>query len=361
MFRALSQQPGISLKVSYLEEAAPDSPWPKESLAPFESVLSGMTFGRGRVRCHTNWRLPKFSESDVVMVNAAVTGLTTQLVMRQCINQRVPFVFWGEILRTRTGFPGIAQRSLAAPLGSASAIAAIGSTAQADYKRRYPGTPVFELPYYCDISAFRDARRFRNDTAPVRFLYCGQMIERKGFDVLLEAFSYLVESGFDIRLSIAGRSTHFGNTRIAGLSPEVRERLEFSGFVSPADLPVLFSEADVFVLPSRHDGWGVVINQAIGAGLPVIASSAVGAATDLVDEGVNGLVVPPGELNPLKEAMIKLALDRALRSSMSAQAESISAQLAPQVGASRLAGILGAATIKTSLPTPTVPCLTFNQ
>ena len=65
--------------------------------------------------------------------------------------------------------------------------------------------------------------------------------------------------------------------------------------------------ADVFVLPSRYDGWGVVINQALGAGLPVICSDQVGAGYDLVEEGLNGLKFRAGDEQDLAKAMQRLA------------------------------------------------------
>ena len=73
--------------------------------------------------------------------------------------------------------------------------------------------------------------------------------------------------------------------------------------------------ADIFVLPSRYDGWGVVVNQALGAGLPLICSSEVRAADDLVADGVNGLIVTAGDSNGLAASMGKLAMDREQRNS----------------------------------------------
>ena len=86
------------------------------------------------------------------------------------------------------------------------------------------------------------------------------------------------------------------------------------------------------MLPSRHDGWGVVINQAIGAGLPIISSTAVGAATDLVESGTNGVLVPPGQLEPLTEAIRNLALDPAARESMAEASAEKAEQLDPAIG-----------------------------
>jgi glycosyltransferase involved in cell wall biosynthesis len=71
------------------------------------------------------------------------------------------------------------------------------------------------------------------------------------------------------------------------------------GFRNPEDIPPIFAAADVFVLPSRHDGWGVVVNEALGAGLPIIASDRTGAAHDLVQHGVNGFVTGAGDVEAL--------------------------------------------------------------
>jgi glycosyltransferase involved in cell wall biosynthesis len=68
-------------------------------------------------------------------------------------------------------------------------------------------------------------------------------------------------------------------------------------------LPVYFAEANVFVLPSLHDGWGVVVNQAVSAGMAIIASDTVGAAVDLVSENANGLIFPNQNEEALTTAM----------------------------------------------------------
>ena len=67
--------------------------------------------------------------------------------------------------------------------------------------------------------------------------------------------------------------------------------MHFTGRLKQQDLPAHFGAADVFVFPSRHDGWGVVVNEACAAGLPVIASRQTGAAHDLVRDGENGFVL----------------------------------------------------------------------
>ena len=332
-FRALAAQPDCDLRVHYLENAAPDSPWPTRSLAPYEAVLPGWTAGRGRVRCHANWALPDFAECDIAVVNAALTGITTQHIMQRLCKRDVPWVFWGEALRDRTGVSGKLQKALTGRLHQASSIVAIGSVAEADYRRRFPNTPIHQIPYCCDLKAFSEAADSNTtlNTEPV-FLFCGQMIARKGIDVLIAAYQTAWNRGLRARLLLVGRQSEL-QPLLGSLPDEIRSSVEYCGFQPPELLPDFFAKADVFVLPSRHDGWGVVVNQALGAGLPVITTETVGAAHDLVREGVNGLIVPSGEATPLAEALLQLGHDQTLRESMGQHSRTRSKQITPEVGA----------------------------
>ena len=76
---------------------------------------------------------------------------------------------------------------------------------------------------------------------------------------------------------------------------------------APAKSLAVPPAGDVFVLPSRHDGWGVVVNQALGAGLPLLCSDAVGAAHDLIESEVNGLIFPAGNAAALLACLRRLA------------------------------------------------------
>jgi len=79
------------------------------------------------------------------------------------------------------------------------------------------------------------------------------------------------------------------------------------GFRNQAELPRLYAMGDVFVLPSEDEPWGLVINEAMCSGLPIVASERVGAAADLVQPGYNGFRFPPGDRPALAQAL-RLAL-----------------------------------------------------
>ncbi|WP_263810424.1 glycosyltransferase family 4 protein [Salinibacter pepae] len=334
LFAALAARPEVDLEVYYQEDAVPESPWPAYELAPYESVLSGFWLGSGPRRLYINWNLPNFRAFDVVILNTSYLSLATQWLMRAGLGE-TPWVVWAERLRAQDSkIKRAAQRLLTAPFGGASAIAAIGTLARRQYQQRFPDQRVVNIPYHCDLSAYRRVAGQSSSGEGVTFLFCGQMIHRKGVDLLLRAFESLVADGLDVRLVLVGREAELPEM-MGDVGTAARGRIAFEGFQDPEDLPRYFGQADVFVLPSRHDGWGVVVNEALGAGLPLICSKAVGAAHDLVRPGENGVVVSPGEEEPLRKAMMRIARDDALRQSWRRTSREDAAHWTPSEGAKK--------------------------
>jgi poly(glycerol-phosphate) alpha-glucosyltransferase len=297
----LSRLPELNLEVFYLENSYPDNPWPDKPLQPYEKVLPGGYFSWGSSRFHWNWHLPDLSHTDIVIFNGYQNSIAQLILHTQARN--IPCIFWGEkMVASAKGIKGRLQQLLAKALGQCQAIAAIGAKAEQDYKQRFPGKPTFNIPYYCDLSQFSIDVPLR-PRQPIAILFCGQMIERKGVDLLLHAFDRLIQTGLKLRLLLVGREAELPQM-MQSLSIAARQQIDYAGFQAPEDLPQFFRQADLFVLPSRYDGWGVVMNQALGAGLPIICSDAVGAAPDLVESGVNGCIVPAGDAEALYQAML---------------------------------------------------------
>jgi poly(glycerol-phosphate) alpha-glucosyltransferase len=323
LFHALHLRPEVELSVFYMEAAAPDSPWPEKALAAYEQVLPGFWLPLGARRIHVNWRLPDPREFDVIVLNTLMS-VTAQRLMRTERGRQAPWIFWGE----RLGRGGRLHEALCAPLHRAAGIAAIGTRAAHEYRQRFPEPLHFNIPYYCELAPFRVATR--GHRPGVTFLLCGQMIARKGVDVLLEAFSQLHG---DARLLLVGREAEL--PVLGSLPRAARERVEYAGFQPPEELPRFFARADVFVLPSRYDGWGVVVNQALGAGLPILCSDAVGAAHDLVEDGMNGETFPAGDATALTAAMQRFVDDPALRARCAAASREKAAEWQPERGAAK--------------------------
>ncbi len=302
-FAALSQHPEIDLTVCYSEAGSPDSPWPKAELRPFESIFKSFYLSWRGKRFIVNWQLPSVKDYDAVVVNGYVT-IPSQWVMRTAA-KKVPIVFWGEKMEhAQGGLREFMQKILIKPLRGVDAIVAIGKKAARDYREHFPDMSVHEVPYYCSLDGFKP-RQSGFPNKPATILFCGQMIERKGVDLLLSAFKSVIENGLRARLLLVGREAELP-LMLKDIPEEVLAHVEFAGFQAPESLPEFFGKADIFVLPSRYDGWGVVVNQALAAGLAVICSDAVGAAEDLVVPDWNGYIFPNGETEVLSEQLCRL-------------------------------------------------------
>ncbi len=317
LFAQMSADARFDLRVLYMEQVAPDTYWGEQAMPGYARVLAGRWLGVSGARVHCNptaRREVSAGKPDIVVVVGYI-GLTNQLVMRSLVSQGKPWVFWGEIpgLHRRGWLGNRLRGALQRPLRHAAGIAGVGSHAVTAYRQligEAVGKRVFcNIPYHCRIDNFQSAAWRRTQGPDVRFLYCGQLIHRKGVDLLLQAFAGLVGAGLPVTLTLAGegplRSELTGN-----LPPEVAARVTFTGFQAVTALPALFAAHDAFILPSRHDGWGVVVNQAVASGMPVIVSSAVGASHDLVEPEANGFCVRPDDVEELQSAMRRLVDSR---------------------------------------------------
>ena len=84
------------------------------------------------------------------------------------------------------------------------------------------------------------------------------------------------------------------------------DSVHFAGFRNQSELPRFFDLSDVFVLPSRHEPWGLIVNEAMSAGTAVVVSDDVGSSYDLISNGVEGFVFPVGDVPALTEALRKV-------------------------------------------------------
>ena len=332
LFGALAARDDVDLTVYYMEGASPDSPWPEKSLRPFERIMPGFWVPFGGARVHVNWKLPDLVRPDVVVLSP-FTSLTGQWLMHNGLRKQ-RWLFWGERLHHNSGIKGRIQRTLVAPLSQASGIVGIGRAAEADYRRRFPRLRHFCIPYHCDLSAFIALRRRVAANGPVTFFFCGQMIERKGVDILLRAFDRLIANGMDARLLLVGREAELPEFMNL-VSAATKSKVDYAGFQAPESLPDYFARSDVFVLPSRHDGWGVVVNQALATGVPIITSDAVGAGFDYVENGVNGVTVKAGDVDELYSALQTFVQNPELVSTWGNRSREISRALTPEAGAAK--------------------------
>jgi glycosyltransferase involved in cell wall biosynthesis len=168
------------------------------------------------------------------------------------------------------------------------------------------------LPYAVPGVAGQQLPRAVRPGGERRFLFLGQLIPRKGIDLLLAAMKDLLAVHAGARLEIAGTDRSGGGYARAAARLGISHAVQFTGMVEAARVGEVLRRCDVFVLPSRHDGWGVVLNEAASAGKAIIASDTCGAAHHLVAPGINGFRFPSGNVAALTRVMLEYCRDAEL-------------------------------------------------
>lgn len=154
-------------------------------------------------------------------------------------------------------------------------------------------------------------------------LYASKFIRRKHPDVVIRAMACLRDRGFAATLFMVGAGEMEQELRNLSTSLGIMDSVVFGGFINQAALPRVYAGCDVFVLPSENEPWGLIVNEAMCAGIPVVVSDEVGCVADLVKDGVNGYQIKPGDMHSLAMALEKLLSDKARREQMGAASLSI--------------------------------------
>ncbi|MCC6747137.1 MAG: glycosyltransferase family 4 protein [Deltaproteobacteria bacterium] len=198
-------------------------------------------------------------------------------------------------------------------LGTAIARAATGALAVSHFALDYyralgvPERGLYPFGYFCR-GADREAVAPHRRPDRLEVLYLGQLVHRKGLDLLLEAIRPLLRQSARLHLAIAGAGPERAELerRVAEVGLAGRVRLE--GPVASHEVLGRIAAADLLALPSRWDGWGIVVNEALSVGVPVLISDRCGAM-DLVRQGVNGYVHTSESVASLRanlEAFVRL-------------------------------------------------------
>jgi glycosyltransferase involved in cell wall biosynthesis len=180
----------------------------------------------------------------------------------------------------------------------ASEIWGVDTRAADDYRRL--GRSVNVMPYYADLTTFKRIGR-KQFGDPPRFLYAGKLVERKGVDILIAAARSLLQRGAAFHLTVTGDGPL--RNELSELRNTYPDNIEYLGFKEIEEMPEVFGRADVLLCPSRYDGWGMVVPEAMASGMPVIASSDTGAALEMVSPGVDGWIVHSGSVDALVTAI----------------------------------------------------------
>jgi glycosyltransferase involved in cell wall biosynthesis len=278
-----------------------------------------------------------------VIVCGGYNYLASWQALRWANRNRVQFLLWSE----SNAFDRRGQRTLVESLKKifirrCDAFVVPGKSAF-DYLQHIgvPGKNVFIAPNAVDINLFSQiGRKSGTEAARVRaqmglparyFLFVGRLVREKGVLDLLAAYRELPANLREqIGLVFAGDGRL--RAELETLAQDIYPGLiHFAGFVDRNDLAQYYGLAECLVLPTYSDPWGLVVNEAMACGLPVICANVAGCVADLVKS--NGRLVDPGDHSQLRHAMMEIACDPVLRDSMSAESEAIIREYSPDAWA----------------------------
>lgn len=335
LFDAVADMPDIDLRVVYLYRADPARAW-SARVTRHAHVFAGAP-GSGSPGGEAG-------DADLLVVNYYRHPLAAGL-MRQRVEHDRPWVFWGE----RPGFNSpllgrVARWWLLRGLHNSRApIWGMGQFALVAYQREFGlGHRYVNLPYFSDLERFTRAARDPYQPAERVILFSGALIPRKGVIELAQAFLAVAPRYPLLRLRLMGSGPL--EDRLRSLLAPVSDQVAFLGFRDWDDLPGEYAKADILCVPSRYDGWGLVVPEGLAAGLPVIATTRMGAALDLIREGENGWLASPGDVGSLTQALQRVGnLDAAALQQHSQRARAAVADHDLSAGARRFANACRAA------------------
>ncbi len=273
--------------------------------------------------------------------------VTSWLAFLAAALSRTPVFLGGSVVRRANRPPALRllKSALLRPLFRRMAAVLSECGQNAEYYRFYGARPerIYWNPAavdneyfqgeYAKLSKRRDEIRLSlgiRTGLPV-ILFLGRLDGRKRVIDLLEAYRRL-QDRLEASLVFVGEGNQRGELE-RKISRYGLDNVIITGFKNQTELPRYFTAGDVYVLPSEYDPSPRAINEAMNFALPVIVSSGVGSAGDLVVDGENGFVFPVGDIDALAERILKVLQTPGLREKMGKRSQEIVAEWSYQTGA----------------------------
>ena len=241
-------------------------------------------------------QLKRFN-AEVVL--SAEMGARTLLSLLYCkLRRNSKLIIWAEISESSEQGRGRLRSALRSLLARHADAFIVYGESGARYVRtlHVPESKIFVVPYSTDVNRFAQNSLTRTPEQARRLLYVGQLIDRKGLLSFIAALSKWASAHRDraIELLLVGEGPlrdHLNNTpHPANLN------ITLAGNVPYDDLPQVYAESGVFVFPTLADTWGLVVNEAMAGGLPILGSVYSQAVETLVEDGNNGWTFRPDNM-----------------------------------------------------------------
>ena len=259
-------------------------------------------------------KIKNIRQYDMVLAHDYTSKMGMQLMLHcifagvpYCINCDGAFVYphWLKD-RIKSFFIKRATAFFASGQSAKEYLTHYGATEDKIYYHKFTATHRKDMPAECPTKEERSAYRKELGFAEKKTVVSvGQFIHRKGFDVLLDAWKGMPQ---DCQLLLIGggqeKDNYLQQIREQGL-----QNVEILDFVDKEKIFDYYRASDLFVLPTREDVWGLVINEAMSCGLPVITTDMCVAGKELIEDDSQGYVIPIDDAALLHEKMVEILAD----------------------------------------------------
>ena len=336
LLEALARRCDCAVQVVYFRAGAPGRNW-GNPVGPLPHCCAAATADRsGWLNIPAVLCAMARIRADWWVVNTCYTAPETWPCIMWLNGRGVPWVYMNEPLRPRGRFDAAKAALLRLLLARAAGVIGMGREAASRFAALIgEDKPSVAVPYYLDLGEFLDVpvTRARGASLPIRFFTAARLIPRKGIDVLLAACERLPEEGWS--LTIAGDGPLGGELKDGVRRRWPPDQVRLLGEVPYEQRVAAFGAHDVFVFPSRWDGWGMAPVEAMAAGMPVISTDQVMSMREFICDGENGYLVASGDPAGLAERMQRFlacpetipAMGRAARAALRNHRPEIGAEL----------------------------------
>ncbi|MFI7229944.1 glycosyltransferase family 4 protein [Nonomuraea angiospora] len=223
-----------------------------------------------------------------------------------------------------SAYPDTIRREIARHYGRFDAVTVLTRTNRLEYQRLLPSTPIVQIP-----NAVHQADQERSQQVNPVVVAAGRLVPQKGFDLLIPAFAQVVREHPEWRLRIFGTGPRKGQLQglIDGFG--LGEHVSLAGRTDRLDKEL--ADSSVYALSSRFEGLPMVMIEAMTHALPVVAFDCPTGPRDVLTDGVDGVLVPPRDVDALAAALSRVMGDRELRVRMGKAAHKASRAYAPEL------------------------------
>jgi glycosyltransferase involved in cell wall biosynthesis len=207
-----------------------------------------------------------------------------------------------------------------------------------DPQKIYDGCQAAALAHDYDAAAIRSyyASNSFSAASSSKFLYVGRLAQEKGLFDLLDAFCRVRKQDPAASLDLVGSGSLDGELRQRARQLGIESAVAFLGTKTPEDIGRLLMSSAAMILPSHREPWGLVVNEALSFGCPVVVSDVCGCVPELVRDGVTGYAFPAEDVDALTKAMMSAALLSKNRAEVALQCMDVIAKFTPEQAAAQI-------------------------